>query len=62
MEKALPLLLEGKQLRPDAALKMGLVEEMVETVEELVPAAKAWIMTNPDMGTQPWDQRGFTYP
>lgn len=62
LEKALPLLLEGKQLRPDAALKMGLVDEMVETVEELVPAAKAWIMANPDMGTQPWDQRGFTYP
>lgn len=62
LEKALPLLLEGKQLRPDAALKMGLVEEMVETVEELVPAAKIWIKANPEAVTQPWDQRGFNYP
>lgn len=62
LEKALPLLLEGKQLRPDAALKVGLVEEVVETIEDLVPAAKAWIKANPQAGVQPWDQRGFSFP
>ncbi len=62
LEKALPLLLEGKQLRPEAALKSGLVDEMVETADDLIPTAKAWIKANPDAAVQPWDQKGFTYP
>lgn len=62
LEKALPLMLEGKQLRPDAALKAGLVDEMVETNDELIPAAKAWIKANPESGIQPWNQKGFKYP
>ncbi len=62
LEKALPLLLEGKQLRPAEALKQGLVDEIVPTLEELVPAAKAWIKANPGAHTQPWDQKGFKYP
>lgn len=62
LEKALPLLLEGKQVRPDAALAAGLVDEIVDNRDQLVPAAKAWIKANPDNHTQPWDQKGFRYP
>jgi len=62
LEKALPLLLEGKQLRPAEALKQGLVDEIVPTLAELVPAAKTWIKANPGAHTQPWDQKGFKYP
>jgi len=62
LEAALPLLLEGKQLKPAAAQKAGLVEEVVETQDELIPAAKAWIKANPEAGAQPWDQKGFKYP
>jgi 3-hydroxyacyl-CoA dehydrogenase / enoyl-CoA hydratase / 3-hydroxybutyryl-CoA epimerase len=62
LEKALPLLLEGKQLRPAEALKQGLVDEIVSTVAELVPAAKAWIKAHPGAHAQPWDQKGFEYP
>jgi 3-hydroxyacyl-CoA dehydrogenase/enoyl-CoA hydratase/3-hydroxybutyryl-CoA epimerase len=62
LEKALPLLLEGKQLRPAEALKQGLVDEIVPTLADLVPAAKAWIKANPGAHTQPWDQKGFKYP
>jgi 3-hydroxyacyl-CoA dehydrogenase / enoyl-CoA hydratase / 3-hydroxybutyryl-CoA epimerase len=62
LEKALPLLLEGKQLRPAEALKQGLVDEIVSTVAELVPAAKAWIKAHPGVHAQPWDQKGFEYP
>ncbi|WP_158965635.1 3-hydroxyacyl-CoA dehydrogenase NAD-binding domain-containing protein [Chachezhania sediminis] len=62
LEKALPFLLEGKQVKPEAALKIGMVDEIVETVDDLVPAAKAWIKANPDAHTQPWDQKGFRYP
>ena len=35
---------------------------MLPTVEELVPAAKAWIKANPDAHTQPWDAKGYKIP
>ena len=62
LEKALPLLVEGKQLKPAAALKTGLVDELVEEADALIPAAKAWIKANPEVGAQPWDERGFKFP
>lgn len=62
LEAALPLLLEGTRLKPEQALKARLVEQIVESPEDLIPAAKAWIKNNPDAGLQPWDQKGFKYP
>ena len=32
------------------------------SVEELVPAAKAWIKANPEGGVQPWDVKGYKIP
>jgi len=55
------LLLQGKELRPDKALEMGLVDEVVPTVDDLVPAAKAWIEANPE-AVQPWDADGYKMP
>ena len=49
------ILMDGqKRLRPAKAKEMGLVDELVATQEELVPAAKAWIKANPE-AQQPWD-------
>lgn len=62
LEKALPILLEGKPQKPAAALKLGMVDEIVATADDLIPAAKAWIMANPGAAQQPWDQKGFRYP
>ncbi len=62
LQAALPLLLEGRQLKPPQALQIGLVEATVATQSELIPAAKAWIKANPETHTQPWDERGFSYP
>lgn len=53
---------EGKQLRPDAALKAGMVDAIVEAQDQLIPAAKDWIKANPNAGTKPWDKKGFKYP
>ncbi|HEX5376827.1 MAG TPA: 3-hydroxyacyl-CoA dehydrogenase NAD-binding domain-containing protein [Solirubrobacterales bacterium] len=55
------LLLQGKELRPDKALEMGLIGEVVATQDDLVPAAKAWIEANPD-AVQPWDAPGYKMP
>ena len=62
LEKALQRLLEGKPAKPAEALKEGMVDAVVATREELVPAAKAWIKANPDKAAQPWDRKGFKYP
>ncbi|MEX2520526.1 MAG: 3-hydroxyacyl-CoA dehydrogenase NAD-binding domain-containing protein [Paracoccaceae bacterium] len=62
LEKALPILLEGKPFAPAKALKLGLVDEIVAAPEDLIPGAKAWIKANPGAHQQPWDKRGFEYP
>lgn len=41
LERALPLLLEGKRMKPAEALALGLVNELIEQADALVPAAKA---------------------
>src|SRR4051812_38762547 len=55
------LLLQGQRIRPGKAKDMGLVDEVVATREELVPAAKAWIKANPE-AQQPWDVKGYKMP
>ncbi|THD72863.1 3-hydroxyacyl-CoA dehydrogenase [Thalassobius vesicularis] len=62
LEKALPHLTEGKPVKPQAALKAGMVDAVVPAIDDLIPAAKAWIKANPETHTQPWDQKGFRYP
>ncbi len=62
LEAAAPLLTEGRQLQPASALAAGLVDEVVDDQEGLLPAARAWILANPDSHTQPWDKKGFKYP
>jgi len=59
VEKALGLLLEGKQLNADKALAMGLVDAVVPADELIAAACDAALQTEPK---QPWDARRFTPP
>ncbi len=61
LEKALPVLLEGKPYKPAEAKALGLVDEVVAKAD-LISAAKAWIKANPAEAVQPWDRKGFRYP
>ncbi|NUQ87354.1 MAG: 3-hydroxyacyl-CoA dehydrogenase [Glycomyces artemisiae] len=56
------VLLPGTQFKPSAAHAKGLVDELVATREELVPAAKAWIKANPEASKNPWDAPGYKMP
>ncbi len=56
------VLLQGTQFAPQAAQEKGLVDELVGSREELVPAAKAWIKANPDSAQNPWDAPGYKMP
>ncbi|GAA1354669.1 3-hydroxyacyl-CoA dehydrogenase NAD-binding domain-containing protein [Saccharothrix algeriensis] len=61
VQPALPLLMEGKQLRPARALQAGLVHALASSREDLIAQARAWIKANP-APQQPWDQPGHTVP
>jgi 3-hydroxyacyl-CoA dehydrogenase/enoyl-CoA hydratase/3-hydroxybutyryl-CoA epimerase len=55
------VLIKGTQMAPAKALKVGLIDELVDSAEDLIPAAKTWIEGNPE-AKQPWDQPGFRIP
>ena len=56
------VLLQGSTFKPAAAKEKGLVDELVATQDELIPAAKAWIKANPDAVQNPWDAPGYKMP
>ncbi len=58
-------LLEGATRSPAAAHAGGLIDELVASPEELLPAAIAWIRAQGDgveAATKPWDDRGYRIP
>ena len=60
IDKALPLLLEGKHLNPGQALELGVIDEVVAP-EDLLAAAKRWILEDGN-SQQPWDDKRFKAP
>ncbi|MGH3267422.1 MAG: enoyl-CoA hydratase-related protein, partial [Trebonia sp.] len=58
------VLMQGQRLRPAKALEIGLIDELVPTREDLIPAAKKWIAahTGGDPVQQPWDVKGYKSP
>src|SRR4051812_32033598 len=61
VDALMQLLLQGQRLKPAKAKELGVVDEVVGSVDELVPAAKAWIKANPE-ASQPWDAKGYKIP
>ena len=61
IQASAPLMLEGKELRAEAAKQAGIVHELVNTREELLAKAKSWCLANPKP-VQPWDDKKFKWP
>jgi len=57
----LNVLLQGQQYHPAKAKEIGLVHEVVQTPEEMLAAARAFIEANP-ASQQPWDVKGYKIP
>ena len=58
-------LLQGQQYAPATAHAKGVIDLLVATREELVPAAKAWIREHAGdegVATKPWDVKGHKIP
>ncbi|GAB2866644.1 3-hydroxyacyl-CoA dehydrogenase NAD-binding domain-containing protein [Myroides odoratimimus subsp. xuanwuensis] len=59
------VLLPGTQFKPAQAKEKGLVDELVATQDELLPAARAWVLANKDnaeAAQNPWDRAGYRMP
>ncbi|TNC83011.1 MAG: 3-hydroxyacyl-CoA dehydrogenase [Oleiphilus sp.] len=61
LQAALPFLTEGRQFKPEQGKKLGLIDEIVESPEQLVESAVAWIKANPK-AQQPYDVKGYKVP
>ncbi len=55
------LLLTGRTYDARAALELGVVDEVVESAEDLTARARAWIGSEPAF-VKPWDGPGFVLP
>ena len=54
-------LMQGKQYAAAKAHELGVVDELVASADDLIPAAKKWIAANPE-AVQPWDVKGYKMP
>ena len=61
IQNALMALLQSQQVRPDKAMKMGLIHAVVDSEEELMAAAKKYILEG-GSAEQPWDQKKYRVP
>lgn len=61
VQKALELMTQGIELRPEGAKKIGLIDDTATSVADMLEKAKQWIVANPT-AHQPWDVKGFKIP
>ena len=61
IQTALMYLLQGIEARPQKALKDGLIDAVAETEEEMLAAAKAFILATPNP-VQPWYNKRHKIP
>ena len=61
LQNAFPFLMEGKQFGVDKAKSLGLIQDIVETPEELMDKAIAWVKEHPK-SQQPFDVKGYKIP
>ncbi len=61
IQAALPHLIEGKDLKLDAALKAGFIDAIAETPEQFDGLARTFIAENKRV-MKPWDKKGFRWP
>ena len=61
IQKALELMTQGLELRPKAAMDIGLIDATATDNDDMLAQAKEWIKANPKV-QQPWDKKGFKIP
>ncbi len=62
LEKAFPILSQGRPMAPAQAQDLGWIDALVADKANLVSEAKQWIKANADAHQQPWDTKGHKVP
>ncbi|ANN15847.1 3-hydroxyacyl-CoA dehydrogenase [Amycolatopsis orientalis] len=62
VQRGVELLSRNTRLGPAEALQLGLVDELVDSVDDLLPAAKRWIVAHPEGQAAPWDLDDHVIP
>ena len=65
VESALDVILKSQRMNPEKALAAGLIHDIVDEMDDLLPRARAWIKDNleiQDAAIQPWDRKGYRVP
>ncbi len=55
------VLMQGQRMKVAKAQKVGLIDEVVDSEEEMIAKAKEFILANPK-SQQPWDAKGYKIP
>ena len=61
LEAALPFLIDGKQVTPSLAKKLGIIDDTADNIKDLFLKAKQYILANPEK-LQPWDTKDYKMP
>ncbi len=61
LQAALPMLMEGKTMRPAEAAKLGFLQGLAANREDLYRMAREWIAKNA-APKQPWDEENYRMP
>jgi 3-hydroxyacyl-CoA dehydrogenase/enoyl-CoA hydratase/3-hydroxybutyryl-CoA epimerase len=61
IERAYPLLLEGRRYSPQEAVKVGIIDALAKDQKELLQKAKTWLLSDPPT-QRPWDEIGGKIP
>lgn len=61
LERAFPILIQGRRYSPQEAIKAEIMDEPAATTKEMMEKAKRWLLANRE-GRRPWDQAGETIP
>ena len=61
LEKAVPILTDGKPLKAAKAHALGIIDELASDHDDMMAKARAWIKANPE-STQAFDQKGIRIP
>jgi 3-hydroxyacyl-CoA dehydrogenase/enoyl-CoA hydratase/3-hydroxybutyryl-CoA epimerase len=61
IERAYPLLLEGRRYSPQEALKVGIIDDLATDENDLIRKAKTWLLSDPPT-QRPWDEEDGEVP
>jgi 3-hydroxyacyl-CoA dehydrogenase/enoyl-CoA hydratase/3-hydroxybutyryl-CoA epimerase len=61
IQASLPMLMEGKTMRPAEAAKLGFLQGLAANRDDLFRMAREWIAKNP-APKQPWDEENYRIP